>query len=196
MTRRPSSPAAARARSRSARGVAALALAAATLGLAGCQWTSPITTTLQYDAGDGASTQVGDVHVLNALIVSERKDGPGTLAATLENRGTSPATVPVTVGGAKVADVQLSAGQAAQLSDPTSGRLTRVPAVSEAPGAMVEVQFGTVRANIPVLAPHYPYEKFGPGGAATTDSPSPSPTTTSPATPSPASPSPPQGATP
>lgn len=179
MTRRPSSPAAARARSRSARGVAALALAAATLGLAGCQWTSPITTTLQYDAGDGSSAQVGDVHIFNALIVSERKDGPGTLAATLENRGTSAATVPVTVGSAQVADVQVPAGQVVQLSDATAGKFTRVSAVPEPPGAMVEVHFGTARTNVPVLTPQYPYEQYSPGGAAGTTGTT-SPGTTSP----------------
>lgn len=171
------------ARRRSARGAAALALAAATLGLSGCQWTSPITTQLHYDASDGVSTQVGDVHVLNALIVATEENGPGNLVGTLENRGTQATTVPVSVAGASVAQVEVPPGQTVKLSDSAAGTFTEVPRVPARPGGMTEVSFGDARADVPVLAPHDPYQSYAPAGATATTSSSPSPTsdTSSPA---------------
>ncbi len=182
MTRRTSPRAA--AASRYQRGAAALVLAAATLGLSGCQWTSPVTTELQYDAADGTSTQVGDVHVLGALIISSAENGPGTLVGALDNRGKSTATVPITVAGVSVAKVEVPAGERLKLSDSASGKLTSIPKVPAPPGAMTEVMFGDARAELPVLGPNAPYEKYAPRGSdsstetgAATGTATPSPTT-------------------
>jgi hypothetical protein len=66
--------------------VAASAVLAALLAvtLAGCNFFTPQTTLKPYDASDGVSTVVGDVHISNALVLSE--DGvSGNLLFTAVN---------------------------------------------------------------------------------------------------------------
>ena len=89
---------------------------AASVSLSACQWTSPITTQLQYDAADGKSTEVGKVKVLNALIVADKQDGPGTLVASFANQGSDKATIQVRVGQQVAGSVVVPAGAVVQAS--------------------------------------------------------------------------------
>lgn len=125
--------------------------------LSACQWSSPITTQLQYDAADGRSAEVGDVKVLNALIVAEKQDGPGVLSLTLDNRGKNKQTVQIRVGSESTLTVDVSSGQAVRLGGPErSAQIAKVPA---APGAMMKLDIttpssGVTSVSIPVLYPH------------------------------------------
>lgn len=142
---------------------------AATLSLSACQWTSPITTQLQYDASDGKSTEVGTVKVLNALIVAEKQDGPGTLVASFANQGSAKASVQVKVGEQTVGTVEVAPGAVVQAS--TDAKKMTVAKVPAPPGALVDVTFGTAGGSvspiaIPVLPPNPPYASLKPGAAS------------------------------
>lgn len=153
-------------RDRLTRAAAVAAVAVATsLSLTACQWSSPITTQLQYDPADGKSGQLGDVRMLDVLVVSAAADGPGTLVGTLDNRGSTAATVKITANGKDVASVDVPAGKTVRLSD--ESKKTTIATVAEPPGAVTEVQFssstgGAVPLPVPVLAPTAPYENYKP----------------------------------
>lgn len=160
---------------------------AATLSLSACQWTSPITTQLHYDASDGKSVELGSVKVLNALIVAEKQDGPGTLVASFANQGDTKQTVQVKVGTQTAGSVEVPPGQVVQAS--SGGKMMQIAKVTAAPGAMVDVMFSTSGGDaapvaLPVLPPNPPYASLKPGGAASSGaatpsgSPSSAPTTT------------------
>ncbi|WP_116114938.1 glycoside hydrolase family 30 beta sandwich domain-containing protein [Austwickia chelonae] len=142
-------------------------------GLSGCQWTSPITTQLHYDAGDGKSAEIGAVKILNALIVAEAKDSAGTLAVTLDNQGTDKQTVQIRVGEQSVASVEVPPGKSVQTSH--GGKAVRIDKVPAAPGELTSLVFstesgGSTPVNIPVLLPHAdgPYATLKPSGNAST----------------------------
>lgn len=142
---------------------------AATVSLSACQWSSPITTQLQYDPADGKSTHVGTVKVLNALIVAEKQDGPGTLSASFANEGPAKQTVQVKVGDQTVGTVDVPAGQVVQAS--TGSKRMQVAKVPAAPGAMTEVVFAAADGSVspillPVLPPVAPYVSLKPTAGA------------------------------
>ena len=57
-------------------------------GTVGCGLLAPQATTIQYDAGDGVSGNVGDVAIRNAILVSD--DGStANLVVTIVNKGDS-----------------------------------------------------------------------------------------------------------
>lgn len=157
---------------------------AATLSLSACQWTSPITTQLQYDAADGTSTEVGQVKVLNALIVAEKKDGPGTLVASFANQGSAKASVRIQVGQQAVGPVDAAPGSVVQAS--SGDKRLQIAKVPVAPGAVTEVAFQTADGSVssisvPVLPPSGPYATLKPSAAASTATGSPTSSATSPA---------------
>lgn len=140
---------------------------AATLSLTACQWTSPITTQLQYDPADGKSTQVGKVKVLNALIIADTQGGPGTLLASFANEGTDKTTIQVMVGQQAVGSVEVPAGQTVQAS--TDSKRMQIAKVPVPPGAMTEVMFRTGDGSaspisVVVLPPNPPYASLAPTG--------------------------------
>jgi hypothetical protein len=64
----------------------AVAVAALAITLAGCNFITPQASLYPYDASDGVSTVVGDVHILNALVLTE--DGTdGNLVFSAVNDG-------------------------------------------------------------------------------------------------------------
>lgn len=147
---------------------------AATFSLTACQWTSPITTQLQYDAADGKSTEVGKVKVLNALIVADKQDGPGTLVASFANQGSDKATIQVRVGQQVAGSVEVPAGAVVQAS--TGEKRLQVAKVPAAPGATTEVIFqapdGSVSPiAVPVLPATGPYDTLKPSAVASTSAP-------------------------
>lgn len=64
--------------------VSAVLVALLAVGTSGCTFMTPQVTTIAYDASDGVGTTVGDIQVLNALLVSE--DGENaSLIVSLHN---------------------------------------------------------------------------------------------------------------
>ena len=89
-----------------ARTVASVVLAAGILlGTSACNLAAPQATTIQYDASDGVSGDVGDIAVRNAMLITE--DGEtANLVVTVVNRGDSAhsLTVQFTAAGDKVTE--------------------------------------------------------------------------------------------
>ena len=76
-----------------ARGAASIILAGAlALGMTGCGFVTPQATLIQYQPSDGVQTDLGDIHVRNAVAVSE--DGTdASLLTTVINSGDDDAVV-------------------------------------------------------------------------------------------------------
>ncbi len=153
-------------RRRLARAGAVAAVGLSTLGLSACQWTSPITTQLQYDPSDGKAVSVGPITVHNALIVAGEKDGLGALFGTLENTSPSAQTVQIKIGDETLPTVDVPAGKVVRLSP--EGKPAKIAKVPAMPGGMTEVVFATASgaaapAQLPVLAPQGPYASVVPG---------------------------------
>jgi hypothetical protein len=73
---------------------AALVSAGLVVSVAGC---SPITTTIPYAASDGIRTTVGDVSVVNFLVVSDEGGTAGRVLGALTNNGEQATTVSLSV---------------------------------------------------------------------------------------------------
>jgi hypothetical protein len=66
--------------------------AAVMLTLAGCGFITPQATTEDYEASDGTNAQVGNIKVLNAMVITQ--DGEdGNLIASVANKGDERITV-------------------------------------------------------------------------------------------------------
>src|SRR5690606_25349067 len=75
------------------RAVASVALAGLVLlGTTACNFMAPQATTDVYEPSDGVSTTVGNVQVLNAMVISDG-DGEGNLVANLLNQSDDRVTV-------------------------------------------------------------------------------------------------------
>ncbi|MBD7917316.1 hypothetical protein H9657_03360 [Cellulomonas sp. Sa3CUA2] len=150
-----------RLRPRSVRTAAAGLVAAAALTVAGCSATNPITTTWDYAASDGAGSAVGEVRVLNMVVVSAAEGAPGVLTGALANGSSDDEDVTLTVGDAEPVRVQVGARQTVLLgvSDAPPRYTTQdvpVAAVDTRPGGLTQLKVttssgGTVEFAIPVL---------------------------------------------
>ncbi|MBF0689233.1 MAG: hypothetical protein IR158_15885 [Cellulomonas sp.] len=150
-----------RLRPRPARAAVAGLVAAAALALTGCSATNPITTSWDYEASDGAGTTVGDVRVLNMLVVTAEKGAPGVLTGALANGSSDDEDVTLAVGDAEPVRVSVGGGGTVLLgvSDAPPRYTTQdVPlaAVDTAPGGLTRLTVttssgGTVEVRIPVL---------------------------------------------
>ncbi|MBO3088709.1 hypothetical protein [Cellulomonas dongxiuzhuiae] len=150
-----------RLRPRSVRTAAAGLVAAAALTLTGCSATNPITTTWDYAASDGAGASVGEVRVLNMVVVSAEEGAPGVLTGALANGSSDDEDVTLTVGDAEPVSVQVGARQTVLLgvSDAPPRYTTQdvpVAAVDTRPGGLTQLKVttstgGTVEFAVPVL---------------------------------------------
>ncbi len=150
-----------RLRPRTARTAAAGLVATATLVLAGCSATNPITTIGEYEASDGAGTAVGDVRVLNMLVVTEALDAPGVLTGAVKNNGTAAEEVTLQVGDADPVLLRVPAsGTVLVGAADAPARYTTadvpVATVDARPGGLTPLTIttgagGTVELMIPVL---------------------------------------------
>ena len=145
-------------RLRAATGLAVAGLAAA-LTLTGCSATNQITTEQDYDSSDGVGERVGDIKVLNFLIVSEGKGEPGTLMGALDNRGSDDEVVKIALEDDSVT-VPVPGGQTVLLSAPGGNsdedKDIVFESIPEPPGAVVPVvvttrDAGSVTLQVPVL---------------------------------------------
>ena len=69
------------------------------LGLSACQVASPVTTDLSYDPADGVSVVLGDVRILDLLVVSEGGGAAGIVAGSVVNTSREEVTVSMAVQG-------------------------------------------------------------------------------------------------
>lgn len=78
---------------------ASVVLAAGILaGTSACGFYAPQATTIQYDASDGVSAQVGDIDIRNAILLSEDGD-EANLIVTVVNRGDTARSLTVQYAG-------------------------------------------------------------------------------------------------
>lgn len=149
-----------RPRLRPARPAAVLGLTAA-LVLTGCSATNPIQTLGQYDASDGLGAEVGDVQLLNMLVVAEAEGSAGVLSGALSNRSSDDQDVTLTVAGGEPVDLDVAAGSSVLLgaTDAPTGYTSEqvgVDAVDAPPGGLTTLTVttsrgGTVKIQVPVL---------------------------------------------
>jgi hypothetical protein len=126
-----------------ARVVASAGLAAlVAIALAGCNFITPQQTLVPYESSDGVSGRVGDVDVLNAVVLSD--DGvDGNLVFSAVNTGSDDVTLNVQFesDGDKVTlDVDIDAGATGQFGFGDGGQLF-LAAIDAKPGDLLPIYF-------------------------------------------------------
>lgn len=135
------------------RRAAALSLAAATLLLAGCSATNPVTTSKPYAASDGVDQRLGSLTFGNLLVLSAADKAPGTVLGSVTSSADRDATLTIGLAG-DVTSVAVPAGATVILGpDATAVPLATVPAP---PGTLVDLVLtsdldGAVTLKVPVL---------------------------------------------
>jgi hypothetical protein len=162
-------------------------MALVAVALAGCNFFTPQSTQVPYDPSDGVSAQVGDVHVLNAVIVSEDGDS-GNLLFSAVNSGSDDValTLQFESDGEKITlDVDVPAGTTGAFGYGESGQLF-LAGIDTQPGGLLPVyfQYGDEQGRqllVPVLGGELEqYQGFLP---SPTPTPTPTPTETAAPTP-------------
>ena len=150
------------------------------IALAGCNFFTPQSTLVPYDPSDGVSTRVGDVDVLNAVVISE--DGVnGNLMFSALNSGTDDVdlTVQYESDGEKVTlDVPVDAGTTGEFGFGEGGQLF-LAGIDTPPGGLLPIyfQYGDVQGRqllVPVL--DGAVEQYAPFLPTPTPTPTPQPT--------------------
>ena len=140
-----------------ARAIASIvAVGLVTTGIAGCTFVTPIGTQSIVDVTDGVNVTVGDVKLLNALVVS--KDGTtGNLIAQAYNESDESIELVLQydVSGTHTVDVTLAPNKATDLGFGTKGQVL-LPKIDTDPGSLLAlyVQYGSEpgkQVKIPVL---------------------------------------------
>jgi hypothetical protein len=123
--------------------VAASAALAALLAitLAGCNFFTPQATLKPYDASDGVSTVLGDVHISNALVLSE--DGvSGNLLFTAVNDSGDKVTLTVQYESqGKRTDLPLKLAEGANPFGFGDGGQVFLTAIDTEPGSLIPIYF-------------------------------------------------------
>jgi len=165
-----------RLRPRTARTAAAGLVVAAALALTGCSATNPITTLGAYEASDGTGTTVGDVRVLNMLVVTQAEGAPGALTGALANGSREAQTVTLAVGDEEAVRLRVPASGTLLVGAPDAPANyatadLEIAAVDVAPGGLTRLTIttgtgGTVELQVPVLDGTHPaYESIVPTSA-------------------------------
>jgi hypothetical protein len=150
------------------------------VALAGCNFFTPQSTLVPYDSSDGVSTTVGDVHILNAVVLSE--DGVnGNLVFSALNSGTDAVELAVQYesGGEKVTvDVPVDAGTTGEFGFGEGGQLFLAD-IDTQPGGLLPIyfQYGDAQGRqllVPVL--DGALEQYAPFLPTPTPTPTPQPT--------------------
>lgn len=141
-----------------------LAVAAAALGLSGCQVTNPIQTDQPYTPADGVAVDLSKVQIRNLVVVSDRKGGPGTLSGSVVNQGNQPVTVTFAGEGGANAELQVPAYGEESISSSSPVTLSTVNAD---PGGVTTLQVttqgaGTNIVQVPVLPAQGYYATLAP----------------------------------
>ena len=150
-------------------------------GIAGCTFVTPIATQQITDVTDGVSVTVGDVKLLNALVIT--KDGDdGNLVAQAYNESDRKVTLSIQydVDGKHTTKVKLAPGAATDLGYGSKGQVFLPNIDTEAGGLLaLYVQYGSEpgkQIKVPVLSNRQgEYQKLDP---TTPPTPTPTPTPT------------------
>lgn len=156
-------------------------------GIAGCTFVTPIATQQITDVTDGVSVTVGDVKLLNALVIT--KDGSdGNLVAQAYNESDEKVTLSIQydVDGKHTTKVKLAPGKATDLGYGSKGQVF-LPNIDTVAGGLLAlyVQYGSEpgkQITVPVLTNRQgEYDKLDPTTPPTptltpgaTESPAPS----------------------
>jgi hypothetical protein len=157
------------------------------IALAGCNFVTPQATLVPYESSDGVSGRVGDVDVLNAVVLSEDGDS-GNLVFSALNTGDDDVelTVQYQSGGERITvDVDVAAGTTAAIGYGDGGQLFLAD-IDTQPGGLLPIyfQYGDVQGRqllVPVL--DGALEQYAP--FLPTPTPTPTPTETAAPTPTP-----------
>jgi hypothetical protein len=141
----------------------------AAFALSACSTMSPIQTAESYDPGDGVPATIGQVTARNLLIVSDEKNGPGTLSGSLLNQGDSPIDVRFQTqkeseaGGTPSVAIPLAGREQLQITEVTFPNVDAAP--GEYTGIYMMTTAGKTLVSVPVLAPDGFYEDLRPAEA-------------------------------
>lgn len=163
--------------------IAAVALAAV-LALAGCSATNAITTQFDYAASDGIHERIGQVGVVNFLVVAPAAGEDGVLIGSLINNGRTDVEVTLGANGTAATTYSIAAGEILYFG-PEDGQEMIVVSETPFPGLMVPVivftaETGPVTLDVPVMdatLPEYAdvLAKFEANAPTPEPSPSPEP---------------------
>jgi hypothetical protein len=161
---------------------------ALTLGLAGCSATSPATTTIPYEAADGASATIpgAGIKLRNFLVVSSAKGAPGQVVGAVINPTNRTVVVTMQTELGPTAQPTQTRIRVAARSLATVGPTGTEVAIADtpvAPGALMSISAayaadGGITLDVPVLPPTGFYASYTPAPttAAPTDAPTPAAT--------------------
>jgi hypothetical protein len=163
-----------------ARAFASIVAAALVLGgITGCTFVTPVATQQINDVTDGVSVNVGDVKLLNALVITANGHS-GNLVAQAYNTSSEPVTLSLQydVDGRHTVTVKLAANGATKLGYGRKGQLLLKNIGTKAGGLLpLYVQYGSHQGRqikVPVLSNRQgEYSKLDP-----TNPPKPTPTPT------------------
>lgn len=143
------------------------------LGLSACQVASPVTTDLSYDPADGVSVVLGDVRILDLLVVSEGGGAAGVVSGSVVNTSREEVTVSMAVQGEEgLTDLSPTVSVPPTTSvrvdgggESGTGEPVRVEAVETSAGRMVNLRISTsagetASRRVPVLLPEGPYAGY------------------------------------
>lgn len=174
-----------------ARAIASIVAAGlVTTGIAGCTFVTPISTQDINDVTDGVNVTVGQVKLLNALVVS-RNGTTGNLVAQAYNESDQPVDLVLQydVSGKHTIDVTLPPNRATDLGFGSKGQVL-LPGLDTDPGDLLAfyVQYGSEpgkQIEIPVLGNQLAEYKHLLPTPTPKPTPTPRPTITPGATPTP-----------
>jgi hypothetical protein len=126
---------------------------------AGCNFISPQTTTEQYDASDGFSTNVGSLDVRNALVFTQDGGETASLSLTLINNASSAKSVRFQydgLDGKQTATVRVPANSEVRRGTTGGDQQLILTDIDKKPGALLKVfiQYGSQTGknlDVPVL---------------------------------------------
>jgi len=153
------------------------------IALTGCNFFTPQQTLVPYEPSDGVSAEVGDVHVLNALVISD--DGvSGNLLFSALNSSSDDVdlTVQYESDGEKVTlDVDVAGGATTTFGFGEGGQLF-LAGIDTVPGGLLPVyfQYGDEQGR-QLLVPVLDGQLNGYGDLLPTATPTPTPVATDPA---------------
>jgi len=156
----------------------AILAALAAVVLAGCNFVTPMATQKPYDASDGVSAVVGDVRLLNVLVLTEDGES-GNLLMSAVNSGDQDVQLLVQYGeGSAKTEIELEV-PASGATGFGAGEQVFLEGIGHQPGQLMPIyfQYGDhqgVQLQVPVLDGSLPEY----GGHLPTPTPTPEPTET------------------
>ena len=110
------------------------------LGLTACSVTNPMTTKNNYAASDGVRVELGEVTVINLLVLTAAQGQPGTVLGAVANHGRERVGVTIALTDDTTQDTSFDvAGGGTVVVGPERDETLDLDATPAAPGALVEL---------------------------------------------------------